>query len=82
MTIEYSIYKGHFFVYTDWMKNFVDVVEQQDGSDIFDDQRWKQLIDSALSDYSATMIHDFTNISTRLSFENEELATLFFLRFS
>lgn len=87
MAIEYSIYNldasgNTFFVYTNWMKNFINFVEQQDGDCMFNDVRWKQLINAALSDYSATMIHDFTNVSTRLRFENEELATLFFLKFS
>jgi hypothetical protein len=72
--------------YNVWYVNFVDYVEQQYISDVgvlYDHETWVEKMDYELSKWSAVTLRDDQDDPLNvIRFENDELATLFFLKFS
>lgn len=87
MSIDFPIFEQdleftRILVHTKWMKSLLDFVNHR-----FDDSAIPtHLLDSAvaceLAKFSATFYYDIESGLPRIVFENEELASLFFLRFS
>lgn len=69
--------------YATWMKNFIYYVEQQ-----YEDDTapylgiWCHTVADELKKYSAYLIHSTETTVAKIHFEDEQLATLFFLKFS
>lgn len=72
---------GHYLVYTKWMTNFMQYVTQVHGID-HNASSWDELVAPILAEFSAKLCHGTTLNSFGIHFENDEAATLFFLKFS
>lgn len=87
MAIEYNVYDCDGFVsstslYMKWMSNLLVYVEQQDSNSDYFFDIWDNSVTKELKEYSAHIVHDDVYPFVKIIFENEELATLFFLKFS